>query len=740
MKNNTGANKISVIGIFGMHCSTCANTIEKKLKKEPGIISARVNYATEKAVVSFDPLKTSENAVADAIGRAGYKAIVENDARDNKTGMHAGHMEGMKKEEMSALRKKLYVGAALSAAIFAGSFPEWFSASPLSHPGILLAMATIVQFWVGHDFYAGAWIALRNKSADMNTLIALGTSAAYFYSASIVLLDIQGSMYFDTAAVIITLILLGRYFEAIAKGRASDAIKKLMGLQTKTATVIRKGKEIRIDVGDVKVGDVILVKPGEKIPVDGVLMSGESSVDESMITGESIPSGKKKSDIVIGATINKFGSFTFKATKVGRDTMLSQIVRLVEEAQGSKAPIQRMVDAVSSYFVPAVIVIALAAFALWYPSMGFTFAFTTLVSVLIIACPCALGLATPTAIMVGTGLGAQNGILIKGGEALEMAHKAGVIVMDKTGTLTKGKPEVTDIISYAGSDDQVVSLAASVENASEHPLAEAIMNEARKRKIKQKPVKEFLAHSGKGVLAWMGKDKIFAGNRVFMKDNRVKIAKHEKDIMSLEENGKTVVIIAKNTEVAGLIAVADTVKENSANAVAELKKMGKRVVMMTGDNERTARAVAQELGIDEVMAGVLPGDKAARIKKLQSEGRKVAMVGDGINDAPALAQADIGIAIGSGTDVALETGGIVLIKSDIMDVARSIELSRYTIKKIKQNLFWAFAYNVALIPVAAGMLYPAYGIMLDPIIAGGAMAISSLTVVGNALIMKRHRL
>ncbi|MBS3054453.1 MAG: copper-translocating P-type ATPase, partial [Candidatus Aenigmarchaeota archaeon] len=657
MKPIKGGNKTCIIGISGMHCATCANTIEKKLKKEAGIISARVNYATEKAVVSFDPSRTSENAIADAINRTGYKAAIHG-AHGGDAG-HAGHMEEIKKQDLFVLRKKLYVGSVLSGAIFIGSFPEWFYAAWLSVPGILLALATVVQFWVGRDFYAGAWTALRNRSADMNTLIALGTSVAYFYSASVVLLGIEGSMYFDTAAVITTLILLGRYLEAIAKGRASDAIKKLMSLQTKTATVIRKGKEISIDVGDVKAGDVVMVKPGEKIPVDGVLLSGESSVDESMITGESMPAGKKKGDTVIGATINKFGSFRFRATKVGTDTMLSQIVRLVEEAQGSKAPIQRLADAVSSYFVPAVIVIALGAFAFWYPSIGFAFAFTSLVSVLIIACPCALGLATPTAIMVGTGLGAENGILIKGGEALETAHKAGVIVMDKTGTLTKGKPEVTDIISYAVSDDQVVSLAASVEAASEHPLAEAVMNEARKRRIKPKPVRGFFAHSGKGVSARIAKDRVLAGNAGFMKGNGVKIAKREKDIMLLERQGKTVIIIAKNAEAAGLIAVADTVKENSAKAVAELKKMGKRVMMMTGDNERTARAVAQELGIDEVMAGVLPGDKASRIKKLQSEGHKVAMVGDGINDAPALAQADIGIAIGSGTDVALETGGIV---------------------------------------------------------------------------------
>ena len=576
---------------------------------------------------------------------------------------------------------------------------------------------------------------MRNKTADMNTLIAIGTSAAYFYSAGIVLLGMEGMLYFDTASLIIALILLGRYFEVIAKGRASDAIKKLMGLQPKTASIVRNGKEMKINIDDVQAGDIVIVKPGEKIPVDGIVTEGESSIDESMITGESMPVAKKKGDTVIGATINKFGSFKFKATKVGKDTTLSQIIKLVEEAQGSRAPIQRLADKVSAYFVPAVILIALISFAAWYPTNGFIFAFTTFVAVLIIACPCALGLATPTAIMVGTGVGARNGILIKGGEALETAHKTDVIVLDKTGTLTKGKPEVTDIVSHEIGEDKLLSIVAAVEKHSEHPLAAAIIETAKQRKLSISKATKFLAHSGKGVSAVVNSQKILVGNRAFMKENKIKLTDND-EAERMEKEGKTVVFAAKNKKLLGMLAIADALKESSPEAVKELKSMGKRVIMLTGDNERTARAIASQANIDEIIANVLPGDKASHVKRLQKEGHKVAMVGDGINDAPALAQADIGIAIGSGTDVALETGGIVLVKNDIMDVARSIKLSKYTIKKIKQNLFWAFAYNIALIPLAAGV----YGFALDPIFAAAAMALSSISVVSNALLMKRYKM
>lgn len=725
----------TTIQIQGMHCATCANTIEKRLKKEKGVITCNVNYATEKATIEYDTSKTNEPELMDAIDRTGYKAIRQ--YKGHHEGMdHAEHAKAVSFEEINKLKKKLYVGVVLSIIIFVGSFPEWFGIDV--HHYILLALTTIVQFWVGHDFYRGAWIALRNKTTDMNTLIAMGTSAAYFYSAWIILSGSEGPLYFDTAALIVTLIILGRYFEAIAKGRASEAIKKLMGLQPKTALVIRNGMEMKINIDDVAAGDIVVVKPGEKIPVDGIIVSGETSIDESMITGESMPVGKKKGDTVIGATLNKFGTFQFRATKVGKDTTLSQIIKLVEEAQGSKSPIQRLADRVSSYFVPAVILIALASFFIWYSYLGFNFAFVTLIAVLIIACPCALGLATPTAIMVGTGLGAQNGILIKNGEALENAHKANIVILDKTGTLTKGEPEVTDLVAYA-KEKELISLAASVEQGSEHPLGEAIINYAKKDKVKIKKAKKFLAHSGKGVSAIVGTSKILVGNRLFMKESRIDYKKIENEIASLEENGKTVVIVARNKKIIGVIGIADTLKETSQQAVESLKRMNKRVIMMTGDNERTAAAIAKQAGIEEFISNVLPENKARHVKRLQKENNIVAFVGDGINDAPALAQADIGIAIGSGTDVALETGGVVLVTNDIMDVANSIRLSKYTLKKIKQNLFWAFIYNAALIPVAAGVLYTTYGFTLNPVIAAAAMAFSSVSVVGNALLMKHYK-
>lgn len=732
-----------MIGVSGMHCASCANTIEKKLGKEKGVVSARVNFANEKAFVNYDSNVTSEGKIADAINKTGYKAVMLSDKMDHgKMNEHADHLKAASEEEQKKLKRKLAVGIVFSAVIFLMSFPEWFTFIPEFSGNMtsMLLLATVVQFWVGYDFYRGAFIAARNKTTDMNTLIAVGTSAAYFYSAYIVLAEIDTGMYFDTAALIITLILLGRYFESIAKGRASDAIRKLVGLQPKTAVIVKSGKEMKINIEDVQAGDVVVVKPGEKIPVDGMVVQGESSVDESMITGESMPVSKKKGDTVIGATINKFGTFQFRATKVGKDTTLANIIKIVEEAQGSRAPIQRLADRVSSYFVPAVILIALLTFGVWYSILGFSFAFVAFVAVLIIACPCALGLATPTAIMVGTGLGAHNGILIKNGESLETAHKASVVVMDKTGTLTKGKPEVTDVLVIGVKEKELMSIAASAEKGSEHPLAEAIIEYARKKGVRVITAKKFYAHSGKGIAASVGGRKVLIGNRNFMKENKISWKEQEGELTKLEEQGKTAVLVAKNRKLVGVIAIADTLKDSSMQAVVALKKVGKKVVMITGDNERTAKAIAKQAGIDEVIAGVLPGEKAAKIKELQQGGNKVIMVGDGINDAPALAQADVGIAIGSGTDVAMETGGIVLVKNDIMDVARAIKLSKYTMKKIKQNLFWAFVYNTALISVAAGALYYVNGFVLDPVVAAAAMALSSVSVVGNALVMKRYRL
>ena len=686
--------------------------------------------------------------------------------------MHVGHVHSDHEHggDIRLLKKKITVGALLSAIIFLGSFPELTGVPPfLGNPLLLLVLATPVQFWVGYDFYKGAWRAAMAKTTDMNTLIAVGTSAAYFYSAAVAVVpsafSSSGSaLFFDTAAVIITLIILGRYFEALAKGRASAAIHKLMELGAKTATVIRQGKEAKIPVDEVIVGDIIIIKPGEKIPVDGIVVDGHSTIDESMVTGESIPIEKMKGSTVIGATINKHGLLKIKATKVGKDTTLSQIIALVEHALGSKASIQKLADRISSYFVPSVILVAAVSFFAWYflgssllagmPFLEaflaltpFLFAFVIMISVLIIACPCALGLATPTAIMVGAGLGAKHGIIIKDAESLERAHKIETVVLDKTGTLTKGLPTVTDITAYqkgkkikdAASVRRILSLAAAVEKGSEHPLGEAIVKEAKRRKIKIETARLFKAIPGKGIAARIRGKDIFLGNRVLMKDRHIATGSFEETIQTLEEGGKTVMLVASGKDIIGIIAVADTVKDYSHEAIRELQKMGKEVVMITGDNQRTARAIAKQLGIDNVLAEVLPQDKAEEIKKLQHDGKIVAMVGDGINDAPALAQADVGIAIGSGTDIALETGNIVLVKNDIRDVVTAIDLSRYTIKKIKQNLFWAFAYNTALIPVAAGVLYPFAGILIDPIIAAAAMAFSSVSVVGNSLLMKRYR-
>ena len=795
----------AIIGIQGMHCASCAVKIENKLKKTKGIMNATVNFANEKAIIDYDTSKTNKENLVNAINKTGYKAIEESKnkvvlkvlgmdsphcamivdkALKNSKGINnfsldtasekatidfdpsvitvskvkdvikkAGYeateedvVEEHRRKEITSMRNMIIVGAILSTIIFVGSFPEWFFFAPefLSNPYLLLILATPVQFWVGWRFYKGFFAATRNKTADMNTLIAVGTSAAYFYSVIVIFSPSLGqAMYFDTAAIIITLILLGRYFEAIAKGKTNEAIKKLIGLQAKTARIIRKGKELTVAVEDVMVGDIVLVKPGEKIPVDGIIIDGYSAVDESMVTGESIPVEKKKGDQVIGATINKHGHLKFKATKIGSDTMLAQIVKLVEEAQGSKAPIQRLADKVSAYFVPAVILIALVSFGIWYTIIGFTFAFTIFIAVLIIACPCALGLATPTAIMIGTGKGAEHGILIKGGEALETAYKINTVVFDKTGTLTKGKPEVTDIISLNKKfkEKDVIYYASIIEKKSEHTLSDAIINKAKEMKLKIPEANKFSAVPGKGVVGNYKGKKIFFGNRKLMHSNRIKLGNDtEKNLQKLEEEGKTAMLLAVNKELIGIIAVADTIKESSKEAIDELHKMKIEVLMITGDNERTAKAIAGQIGIDNVIADVLPEQKAEKIKQLQKKGKIVAMVGDGINDAPALAQSDLGIAIGSGTDIALETGSIVLVKNDLRDVINSIKLSRYTLKKIKQNLFWAFAYNVALIPVAAGLLYPFFGLLLDPVLAAFAMAFSSVTVVGNSLLMKKFKM
>ncbi len=707
--------KKTIIQISGMHCASCANKIENAFKIKKGVLSASVNYANEKAVIEHNE-KIKDIELLEIIKDLGYTPSIDSDI----------HQE-MKEKEIKDTKRKVIIGVILSSIILVGSFPEIFGIMINSY--VLFILAVPVQFYIGSQFYTGFWKALKNKTSDMNTLIAIGTSAAFFYSIYTIIYG--GPMYFDTAAVIITLILLGKYLEVVAKGKTTEAIKKLIGLQPKTATVIRNKEEMKIPVEKVVVGDIIIIKPGEKIPVDGIVVDGYSSVDESMITGESLPIEKRKGSNVIGATINKHGFLKFKASKIGKDTMLSQIIKTVEEAQGSKAPIQKLADKVSSYFVPIVILLAVSSSMLWYFSgSGFIFALTVFIAVLIIACPCALGLATPTAIMIGTGLGAQKGILIKGGESLEIAHKITTVVFDKTGTLTNGKPEVTDVI---GQKD-ALRWAAIAERSSEHPLAEAIIKKAGKTPRASK----FKSITGLGIEASYKGKKIYVGNRKLMKKFKINITIEDR-IQNLEKEGKTVVLVALNKKMIGIIGIADKIKKTTPLALEELHKLGIKVAMLTGDNKRTANAIAKQLGIDIVFSNVLPNEKAEKIKELQKKKEVVAMVGDGINDAPALAQADIGIAIGSGTDVAIETGGIVLIKNDLRDVITAIRLSNYTISKIKQNLFWAFAYNIILIPVAAGVLYPMNGFLLNPMIAGAAMGFSSISVVANSLSMKRWK-
>jgi len=606
---------------------------------------------------------------------------------------------------------------------------------------LLFLLSSPVQFLIGWRFYKGMWDGLKARSSNMDTLVSVGTSAAWIYSTLVTFLPnyFKGEVYFDTSALIITFILVGKLLEEIVKGKASESLRKLMDLQPKLATVFRNGKELQIPVEEVKIDDLMIIKPGESIPVDGTVIEGHSAVDESMITGESMPVGKDVGDEVIGATINKSGLLKIRATKIGNDTTLAQIIQLVEKSQLSKVPIQKLADRVSSYFVPAVIASALISFLVWYLlGLGLIFALTIFITILIIACPCALGLATPTAILVGTGKAAENGILIRSGEALEIAQKIDTIIFDKTGTLTKGEPAVTDVVPVGDVDEKrVLELAAIAEKGSEHPIGKAIIKKAEEKEIKIPQVTSYETSAGKGIRAKYLNKWIFVGNRNFMKENDFDVDKLE--LEKLEEDGKTVVIVGFGNKAVGVIAIADTLKEFSKEAVEKLKEMKKNVIMITGDNERTAKTIATQAGIEKVLAQVLPQDKAKEVKKLQDAGKTVAFVGDGINDAPALAQADVGIAIGSGTDVAKETGNIVLIKHDLRDVVTAIDLSGYTMKKIKQNLFWAFFYNIIGIPIAAGLLYPFFGILLTPVFAGGSMAFSSFFVVGNSVFMKRYK-
>ncbi|MDO8480759.1 MAG: heavy metal translocating P-type ATPase [Nanoarchaeota archaeon] len=718
-----------VLDIKGMHCASCATLINRALSKVEGVKTANVNIATNKATVEFEEKKTEAAALIGAIKSKGYDALESSGAVDPEQDARN------RQQELAKAWKLFLFSLAFTIPVFALSMfmIEGFMQKDI----VMWILSTPVQFGAAWHMYRSAFTALRGKSANMDTLIVLGTSAAYFYSVYAVLAGIEGT-YFEVAAVLITIVLFGRWLEARAKGKTSEAIKRLIGLKPKTATVLRKGKEMKIPVDDVQVGDLVIVKPGEKVPVDGIVHEGHSSIDESMVTGESMPVEKKEGDAVIGATINKHGLLTIKATKVGANTTLAHIIRLIEEAQGSKAPIQRFADAVSAYFVPVVLLIAIGTFVTWYLiSKDFQFSLIMSVSVLVIACPCALGLATPTAIMVGTGKGAKYGILIKGGEALETAHKVTHVILDKTGTITKGKPEVTDLVSISGiSEKELLTVAASLEKGSEHPLAEAIVKAAAKRKLVLQKVSGFKAIPGHGIEASLGKSKYLLGNVKLMKG--IPLKAHEKNIHALEEQGKTVMMLAQGKKLVGLVAVADTMKETSPEAIKEFKKMGIDVYMITGDNTRTAKAIADKLGI-KYFAEVLPEDKANYVKKLQKKGT-VAMVGDGINDAPALAQADIGAAMGSGTDVAMESGDIVLMRDDLRDVAKAIKLSRQTMSKIKQNMFWALVYNILGIPIAAGVLYSSTGWLLSPIIAGGAMALSSVSVVSNSLLLRAKKL
>jgi Cu+-exporting ATPase len=724
----------AVLNITGMTCAACSARIDKKLGKLAGVSSANVNLTTQKATIEYNPSEIKISEMINAVKSLGYGA-------ERAEEVTADREKEQREKEIKSLKNSLLISIVLSSPLLLAMILSVLGINvPFLHnPYFQLIIATPIQFVIGFRFYKHAYYALRSKSANMDVLISMGTSAAYFFSLYNVFFEpprMSGmkDLYFEAAAVIITLILLGKYFEAVAKGKTSEAIKKLMGLQAKTARVLRNGTEADIPIEDVEVGDIVIVRPGEKIPVDGKVTEGNSSIDESMLTGESLPVEKKPGDQCIGATINKFGTFKFEATKVGKDTALSQIVKMVEDAQGSKAPIQKIADQVSGIFVPVVVGIALLTFLIWFLATGdFTKAIVSAVAVLVIACPCALGLATPTAIMVGTGKGAENGILIKGGEHLETAYKLNAVVLDKTGTITKGQPEVTDVITLGEMDkNEVLRLAAIAEKKSEHPLGAAIYENGKKEYGVVPDPDSFEAIPGRGIKTIIEKKTIYVGTRKLMLEQSMDMASIENILTGLENEGKTAMLMAADNKLEAIIAVADTLKESSGEAIKDLQSMGIEVYMITGDNKRTANAIAKQVGIENVLAEVLPENKAQEVEKLKSMGKVVAMVGDGINDAPALATADIGMAIGTGTDVAIEAADITLMSGDLRTIPAAIRLSRKTMRKIKQNLFWAFFYNIIGIPFAA------LG-FLNPMIAGGAMAFSSVSVVSNSLSLKSFK-
>lgn len=736
----------AIINVVGMHCASCVATIEDALKKSPGVLDAKVNFSTEQAFISYDPTKISIQQLQRIIENAGYKTIEEHE------GLTVEIEKEAREKEIRILKNKFIISLILSVPLLYIAMAKGFKL-PLAQ--FVLENSSLIQFLLatpvllcGYQFFnLGVLSVIRTHRANMYTLISLGVGASYLYSLFLsIAIWIGGGrysmegLYYETAALLITFILLGKYLEAVAKGKTSEAIKKLLGLKPKTAFVLRDREEKEIPIAEVIIGDIVVVKPGQRIPADGIVIEGHSSIDESMVTGESLPVDKFPGKEVVAGTVNKTGSFKFEAIKVGQDTMVAQIIKLVQEAQGSKAPIQELADKISAYFVPIVLIIAITVFMFWLILLKeFIFALSIFISVLIIACPCALGLATPTAVMVGTGIAAENGILIKNPSSLQRAHRIDVVVFDKTGTLTRGEPLITDVIAYNKSQDEVLGLAASVEKRSEHPIAEAIVKGARERNISIKEVQDFLSLPGRGVMGRIDTEHILLGNKKLMEKKNIDIRRIKDDSEKLENEGKTVMFLVSNSKPIGILAVGDRLKNFSSEAVAALKKIGKQVFMITGDNKKTAQAVAKYLALDNVLAEVLPQDKEEEIKKLQSQGLKVAMVGDGINDAPALAQADIGIAIGTGTDIAIESGDIVLIKDDLRDVVMAIDLSKYAMKKIKQNLFWAFFYNLVGIPIAAGILYPFTGFLLNPMIAGAAMAFSSVSVVSNSLMMRRYK-
>jgi len=746
----------------GMSCASCANSVEDAIRSVPGVSECSVNFGAEQATVTYDPKKTDLDAIQNAVDAAGYSAQPIQE-QDLLTGDNDAEKATRLAEERDLIRK-LWVGGIISTLLIVGSLPIMMGLSLpfiptwLHNPWLQLVLTVPVQFWCGRSFYINAWKAFKRHAATMDTLVTIGTGAAYAYSVFATIFPgfftAQGLMpdvYYEAAAVIITLILLGRLFENRAKGQTSEAMRKLMGLQAKTARVIRNGKEVDVPIAEVQLKDIILVRPGEKIPVDGEVIEGASTIDEAMVTGESVPVKKQPGDEVIGATMNKTGSFKFRATRVGKDTFLAQIVKLVQQAQGSKAPIQRLADRVTGWFVPAVIAIAIATFIIWYNVMGnVTLALITTVGVLIIACPCALGLATPTSIMVGTGKGAENGILIKGADSLELAHKLQTIVLDKTGTLTQGKPTVTDFVTVNGTANsnelKLLHLAAAVERNSEHPLAEAVVQYAQSQEVQLTEAQDFEAIAGSGVQGYVSSQLVQIGTQRWMTELGIDTQALQQHWDRLEYLGKTVIWIAVDGKAQGIMGISDALKPSSANAVRTLQKLRLEVVMLTGDNRRSAEVIAREVGIKRVIAEVRPHQKAAVIQSLQTkqdssiqnpkskiQNRIVAMVGDGINDAPALAQADVGIAIGTGTDVAIAASDITLISGDLQGIVTAIQLSRATMRNIRQNLFFAFIYNVAGIPIAAGVLFPVFGWLLSPIIAGAAMAFSSVSVVTNAL-------